>query len=61
MKIDRTKQLTWPELVERARTYLAANADPDNPEEWARHFAAGILAMDRGARAALAAVPPPNV
>jgi len=61
VKIDRTVQLTWPVLVERARSFLAspASASPEDAEAWARHFAAGILAMDAGVRHSLSAVPPP--
>lgn len=45
-KIDRTTQTTWPALVARAKSYLAG-PPPIDSSEWAKHFAAGIVAMDR--------------
>lgn len=44
-KIDRTTTTTWPALVARAKSYLAGPA-PIDSTEWAKHFAAGIVAMD---------------
>jgi hypothetical protein len=41
-----TYATTWPHMVKRARAYLAVAAAGTSPDEWARWFAAGIVAMD---------------